>query len=246
MRDKKWLVLFTAALVGSSLLFYGLHYAIFRDFDHILIYGLGDLAFLPIEVLIVSMVIDKLLEANEKRAMLNKMNMVIGAFFSEAGTGFMSRVFAYDRNFEKVRGNFIVTGDWTDKTFIAVKNSASAYDYRIHAEAGDLPELKEYLLGKREFLLRLLENPNLLEHELFSELLWSVFHLTEELAARRDLTNLSKADEDHISLDIKRAYVAVLAEWLDYMRHLKKSYPYLYAMAVRTNPFDPDAQAEIA
>jgi hypothetical protein len=29
------------------------------------------------------------------------------------------------------------------------------------------------------------------------------------------------------------------------MKHLKNSYPYLFSLAVRTNPFDPNAKAEI-
>ena len=44
---------------------------------------------------------------------------------------------------------------------------------------------------KRDFLLRLLENPNLLEHDSFANLLLAVFHLTEELAQRRDLDRLA-------------------------------------------------------
>jgi hypothetical protein len=30
-------------------------------------------------------------------------------------------------------------------------------------------------------------------------------------------------------------------EWLDYMRYLKKDYPYLFSLALRLNPFDEDA-----
>jgi hypothetical protein len=40
------------------------------------------------------------------------------------------------------------------------------------------------LLSKRDFLVALMENPNLLEHESFTDLLWAVFHLVEELAVR--------------------------------------------------------------
>ena len=64
------------------------------------------------------------------------------------------------------------------------------YDYNIDSKRSDLVGLKSFLLAKRNFLLGLLENPNLLEHESFSELLWAVFHLTEELASRKDFKNL--------------------------------------------------------
>jgi hypothetical protein len=43
--------------VALSALLYFVHYLIFRDVHHIFIYLLGDLAFLPIEVLLVVIII---------------------------------------------------------------------------------------------------------------------------------------------------------------------------------------------
>lgn len=57
--------------------------------------------------------------------------------------------------------------------------------------------------------------------------------------------NLNKPDQSHISGDIQRAYALIVVEWIKYMEHLKKQYPYLYSLAVRTNPFDGKAKAEI-
>jgi hypothetical protein len=94
-------------------------------------------------------------------------------------------------------------------------------------------------------MLGLLENPNLLEHDDFTELLWSVFHLIEELEYRTDLTKLPESDLDHLSVDIKRAYIHLLRQWLAYIQHLKNDYPYLFSLAARTNPLDPDARVEV-
>jgi hypothetical protein len=52
---------------------------------------------------------------------------------------------------------------------------------------------------------------------------------------------LPKSDIEHIAGDIKRAYVLLVNEWLDYMMYLKDNYPYLYSLAMRTNPFDKNA-----
>ena len=71
----------------------------------------------------------------------------------------------------------------------------------------------------------------------FTDLLWAVTHLTEELSHRKDLKTLPNADYEHLSGDIKRAYIMLITEWLAYMKHLKESYPYLFSLAVRTNPF---------
>jgi hypothetical protein len=92
----------------------------------------------------------------------------------------------------------------------------------------------------------LLENPNLLEHESFTELLWAVFHLTEETACRVDLKQLPDTDCQHLSGDIKRVYGLLISEWLAYMKHLRDNYPYLFHLAARTNPFNPDASPIVA
>jgi len=37
----------------------------------------------------------------------------------------------------------------------------------------------------------------------------------------------------------------LVREWLTHMEHLKHDYPYLFSLAVRTNPFDPNASIEV-
>jgi hypothetical protein len=115
----------------------------------------------------------------------------------------------------------------------------------MESRKADLTILKTLLLDKKEFMLRILENSNLLEHEQFTDLLWAVLHLTEELSARKTLTGLPEADYKHLSGDMQRAYATLVSEWLNYMTHLREFYPYLFSLAVRTNPFDPQAVAEI-
>ena len=78
-----------------------------------------------------------------------------------------------------------------------------------------------------------------------TELLWAVFHLTDELAQRKDVSGLSDSDYGHLSGDIKRAYQHLILQWLDYMKHLKRDYPYLFSLAMRTNPFDENASVEV-
>lgn len=177
--------------------------------------------------------------------MLNKLNMVIGAFFSEIGTNLLKCLFEFDLHLDKIRGNLLINNDWLDNKFARPQKDLKNHDYSIDAQKGNLKKLKAFLVEKRDFLLRLLENPNLLEHESFSELLWAVFHLTEELGARASVAQLSLTDLEHLANDIERAYKLLISEWLEYMKHLKNKYPYLFSLAVRTNPFDPQAVVEI-
>jgi di/tricarboxylate transporter len=84
-RPLSWQELLGIFLILLSALLYIFHFAIFRDVHHIFIYMIGDIAFVPIEVLLVTLIIHRLLSEREKRAQLEKLNMLIGTFFSEVG-----------------------------------------------------------------------------------------------------------------------------------------------------------------
>ena len=240
-----WQILFGLSLGLLSAILYLVHYAIFRDTHYIFNYLVGHLAFLPIHVLLVTLVIHELLKIREKRAMLRKMNMVIGAFYSEVGSRLLKSFPEFDLHYEEIRRNLVITNDWSALQFSGVGESLKSYNYKIDSQKGDLEALKSFLIERRDFLLGLLENPNLLEHESFTDLLWAVFHLTEELASRADVKRLSVTDYAHLSGDIKRAYILLISEWVAYMKHLKDNYPYLFSLAIRTNPFDPNASVEV-
>jgi hypothetical protein len=241
MRRIHWQVILGAVLVALSAIVYVAHYLIFRDAHHIFIYLVGDIAFVFFEVLLVTLIIHKLLTDRERRSRLEKLNMVIGAFFSEVGTHLLAYFSDFDPKLDQIRAELVVTQGWSEKEFSAVSRRLKIYDYEIDIHKVDLVELRAFLVGKRNFLLRLLENPNLLEHESFTELLRAVFHLTEELGNREDVAGLPESDLKHIAGDITRAYVQLARQWLDYMKHLKDNYPYLFSLAIRTNPFDREA-----
>lgn len=219
---------------------YIIHYVIFKDSHHIFIYLLGDIAFVPIEVLLVTLVIDQLLKGREQRSLLNKLNMVIGVFFTEVGTPLLRHFSAFDTDLGRLKEKLKLDYNWSTKHFTEVKRYLKHMEHEVDSTHGSLGLLKGFLLEKRTFLLMLLENPNLLEHESFTELLWAVTHVSEELMNREDVYNLPVADYKHLSGDIKRAYVLLITEWLSYLHHLRQRYPYLYSLAVRTNPFNPD------
>jgi hypothetical protein len=245
MRSYRWEILLGLSLILASAILYLIHYVLFRDPHHIFIYGLGHLAFLPIEVLLVTMIIHRLLSEREKSIRLEKLNMVIGAFFSEVGTELLAYLSDLDPKLDEIKGALIVTDDWSPNEFDSCCSRLRDYDYDIEVQKVSMANLKRFLVGKRNFLLRLLENPNLLEHETFTDLLQAVFHLTEELAHREDIAQVSEKDSEHLSGDIKRVYGLLVLEWLAYMEHLKAEYPYLFSLAMRTNPFDREASAEL-
>jgi hypothetical protein len=245
MNRYRWQIIFGASLIVLSALVYIAQIEIFKTPRDTFFYLFQDLAFVPISVLMVTVIIDQVLRIREKTALLKKMNMVIGAFNSEVGTALLKSLSFFDTDYEKTRQKLVINSKWSDQEFNSIRKSLQAYDFVMDSRNGDLEELKNFLVGKRNFLLGLLENPNLLEHETFTDLLWAVFHLTEELESRTDIRQLPDSDLKHLSGDIKRAYGLLISEWLSYMKHLKNDYPYLFSLAVRTNPFNPEASPEI-
>lgn len=246
MKLDKGIALMTAALVAVSALLYVVLYRSFGRIGDIEFYTLLDLAFIPINVLIVSLVLNRVLVVREKAILINKLNMVIGAFFSEVGTDLLQRLASFDTSIEHTREHLRFDASWTAKDFAFARGELAEHDHPLEFARGNVDSLKECLVSHRQFMLRLLENQNLLEHESFTEALWAVFHLTEELDARRDLTDLSPADLKHVEFDAMRAYEGLLSEWLGYLKHLKTQYPFLYSFAVRTNPFDEDASVTVS
>jgi hypothetical protein len=180
MKPFRWQVFLGISLVVLSAILYVIHFFIFRDSHHIFIYMIGDIAFVPVEVLLVTLIIHRLLGEREKRHRLEKLNMVIGAFFSEVGTRLLVSFSDFDPNLDKIRNDLIITGEWSEKEFSTVSDRLRSYDYSVEIHKVDLEVLRVSLIEKRDFLVRLLENPNLLEHESFTDLLRAVFHLTEE------------------------------------------------------------------
>ena len=241
----KWRIVIGLLLVALSALVYSIHFLLFRDAHHIFIYLVGDIAFVFIEVLLVSMIIDQLLHNREKQSLLFKLNMIIGLFFTEVGRELIARLSTFYVDMERIRNDLLMTEHWGKEDFTTLEKRLETIDYQMDSQRGDLEGMKSFLVVKRDFLLRLLENPNLLEHEEFTDLLWGIVHLTEELMFRKDLATLPKTDLAHLSVDMKRAFGRLVRGWIRYTAHLKQDYPYLFHLALRSNPFDPTATPEV-
>ena len=77
MKLLNWQVVLGLILIALSAFVYFIHYLIFRDIHHVFIYLIGDIAFVFIEVLLVTLIIHRVLTIREKRTMLEKLNMII-------------------------------------------------------------------------------------------------------------------------------------------------------------------------
>lgn len=240
-----WLI---GGLVLASATLYVVDFVAYPDLHNTMgFYTLLDIAFIPINVLIVGLFINRLLASREREELVHKMNMVVGAFFSQTGSELIARLSDFDADVEDDRSHMLFSAGWTERDFDQHRRAVCGEHHKMDSGGGgDMVALRDALEAQRPFVLGLLQNGNLLEHASFTDMLWALSHLSEELSARDDLSTLCEADRAHLELDMARAYGRLLGEWLLYVRHLKAHYPYLFAFVVRTNPFDPSARAEVA
>lgn len=174
---------------------------------------------------------ETLVSGEEKAEKRNKINMTVGIFFSEVGNDLMASIPC--ENTKKVEERLLSITRWSNGDFDAAKKEIGSMDFKIDARKIDMKGLGKFISAKRDFLMRILENPNLLEHETFSDLLQSVFHLSRELEVRKGAA--AQAADDHIREDIKAVYLLLVKEWIEYMRYLKFNYPHFFSFMATSN-----------
>ena len=172
--------------------------------------------------------------------------MITGVFFSELGTDLLHQFANADPDSEKLAGFLQIKENWSKKEFLESKKKLLTHTYRIEISEIDLEILKVLLTQKKSFLTQLYISPSLMEQESFTELLRSILHLADELEKREDLSSLPESDYRHLAKDAERVYRHLVVHWLGYMLYLKEHYPYLFSLAVRTNPFDANASAVVS
>lgn len=180
----------------------------------------------------MTFVLNALLARREKQHVLRKLSIVIGAFFSEVGNHLLARCVAADPE------------SWA-KAERTARELIHEHTCQVTPSASVLANLKSSLAAERGFMLGLLENPNLLERESFTDMLLAVVHLAGELGYRQRITDLPESDLGHLRGDLERAYRLLIVEWAGYAAHLKIHYPYMFLLILRTHPLHTNPAAVV-
>jgi voltage-gated potassium channel len=194
---------------------------------------------------ILSNILQWFIQRQQRTMHVHRRNMLIGVFFSEAGNRLLQMLASYDPDIPAIRQDFLVKPDWTPAEFHRLKTRLKSHPHSVEPSKVNLPALHEFLLSKGDMLIRQLENPDIIENESYAELLWAAVHLRDELSARPSLENLSRTDAGHLIVDTKRVYTLLTPVWIVYMQYLKGRYPFLFSLALRTNPFVENQDATV-
>lgn len=228
MKNKKHYVVVSLILVAISVIMFIIHYLVFGQAVNTAYYSLMNLCFIPINSLVVTLILERLIDYKAKQERMEKLNMLIGLFFTEVGYKLMHLIIKVDK-----RGkNSITLFNDLDE----VKNQVEKHKYIIDIEEVDLDKIMDVLLENSNLLVDLISNENIMQHEIFTDLLMSVIHLRDEIIFYKNDKN-NQLDISHLEKDILRVYRNITIQWVDYLKYLNKSYPFLYDNAIRVNPF---------
>jgi hypothetical protein len=227
--DLKWYATISIFLILLSVISYSLQIYIFHHESDTYFYLLQDISFVPIQVLIVTFFIDRLLKKQQRINVLKRVNVAIGIFFNELGNELLKHLFELTDNKEELKNKLEISSSWKINDFNRTEKWIAGNPVSIHVTPENVALLKDFFDRKRLFILNLLENSNLSEHDTFTDTLLAVSHLSDELALRKNLEQMPAADLNHLIIDMKRAYHGIIKEWILYMNHIKKEYPFLFS-----------------
>ena len=166
----------------------------------IILFGVG------VFIGLVANSIEYLIDKRERAERLKKMNMIVGVLFSELGIRLLKAFGGKDPAIGEIRAALVVADKWSEDDFKRAYGLLENHTYAVKSQDFNLEHLRDCLKKREDFMIRLLENPELLEQEAFTELMQALFHLNEELGIRERLTGLPQSDYNHLSVDINRAY----------------------------------------
>ena len=192
---------------------------------------------------IITNVTQLLVQRGQDRLRKQRLNMLVGVFFTEAGNELLRLFAQYDPGIDGIRKNFLFNENWSENDYAHLRKQLRHHEYAIDSKLMDLEKLRSFLGEKGDLLVRQIENPDLMEKESYTDLLWAVVHLRDELMSRNSLSDLPESDLAHLANDAARAYGVLVGQWTHYLQHLKRSYPYLFSLVLRTNPFSESPSA---
>lgn len=228
MKNLKDNLLVPSILICLSIIMFLVHYEIFGQLENTIYYSFMSLCFIPINILAVTLVFEKLVERRARLERVSKLNMLVGLFFSDIGFILLKLIVAGDRKIKSLGLDF--------NDLKLCRDKLNDHNHQLDFEKIDYTQLKDLVISGRDILSSLVSNENILEHETFADLLMSLMHLRDEIIFMEH-KELTQDDWIHIKGDLIRVYKNLTFQWINYLAHLKLFYPYQYSGAIKFNPF---------
>lgn len=197
--NRKLLMKVALGLFALSAVIYGLQVLVFKDPGTTAFYIFQDMAFMPITIAVATLFVGYLIDQNSRAEKIEKSRILTCSFYSIVGLDLLEVLYGlYDEASDKIAWDL------------------EKYEY--------MQQLLDQYLNE---ILTIASNPNLLEHDGFTDLLWAVMHLREEMEYF-EAKKATARDESHIQSDAKRVFDLLEKNRHEYEAYIQKEYPYFY------------------
>lgn len=106
MKNTTHYLLVSFILILLSFIMFFIHYLVFGQLENTIYYSFMSLCFIPVNILVVTLVFEKLVERRTKLERLSKLNMLVGLFFSDIGFTLLEIIVAGDANIQYLNLDF--------------------------------------------------------------------------------------------------------------------------------------------
>lgn len=224
-------------LLCASALLYAIHYLIFRDLHHLAIFGLHELAFVPLEVILVTLGLDQLVEKTHREEARSKVSIIETLYFNESGGTMLRYLTSFDPDAARLRELLQVTEDWHSSDFRQAIRQLKSYPFLLDLDRIDFFGLHYHLSQRREYYRSMLENPALTQSEAFTEMIMKIYLLWEELDGRTNLYQLPEKDRNYLAELLHEIYRELTEYWLDNVYNHSIHNRFRLHRAIESNPF---------
>jgi len=224
-------------LLCASALLYAIHYLIFRDLHHLAIFGLHELAFVPLEVILVTLGLDQLVEKTHREEARSKVSIIETLYFNESGGTMLRYLTSFDPDAARLRELLQVTEDWHSSDFRQAIRQLKSYPFLLDLDRIDFFGLHYHLSQRHEYYRSMLENPALTQSESFTEMIMKIYLLWEELDGRTNLYQLPEKDRNYLAELLHEIYRELTEYWLDNVYNHSIHNRFRLHRAIESNPF---------
>lgn len=224
-------------LLCASALLYAIHYLIFRDLHHLAIFGLHELAFVPLEVILVTLGLDQLVEKTHREEARSKVSIIETLYFNESGGTMLRYLTSFDPDAARLRELLQVTEDWHPSDFRQAIRQLKSYPFLLDLDRIDFFGLHYHLSQRHEYYRSMLENPALTQSEAFTEMIMKIYLLWEELDGRTNLYQLPEKDRSYLAELLHEIYRELTEYWLDNVYNHSIHNRFRLHRAIESNPF---------
>ena len=159
MKIQKSNIILIVILILLSVSIYYLQNQIFHQESNTIFYLFQDLAFVPIQVLLVTLLLNRFLNLMEARKKTKKINVIISTFFVGVGIEILAMMSVFNRNNDQLYHLLQMSEEGKIKS---LRKKLNDFNYEILVDQERMMRLSALLNQYRDFMLNMLGNYNLM------------------------------------------------------------------------------------